>query len=820
MRASIYIALLLSAAPAAGAEVSADGGATPTPTSTPTSDGGIALPDAGPPPPALFSITGSVHNPLYQPVPGALVEALSPDHRLLTQTHSTKTGDFTLPPLPQGSYLVQTSAAGYGPSTLAIDLGPKATPLDVILASATSRYVVQVHEQRVPVPTKTGESVQTVSRDVVQALPGGDTRAVNDVIATQPGFVQDSFGAIHARGNHGDLLYVIDGIPLPPGASGVFASAIPTQLIEDLKLITGGIPAEYGDELAGVVDITTRHGTPQAEGNVQLEYGSYQLLEPSAYYAQDIGRASIFVGGNFQTTQRGLDPPAASPILHDQLLTGSGFTRLDYLLTDHDRLELVASYSQSQFQIPIDPTVLPLSDAPAGATRGPDQYGNPPPPFVPYGANPTESEHDLFVALSYLHTLGSGAGLQISPYVRNSYGDLLCDPAGSLGATADPGSQCADVQRNLLHEGGVANFSWKVGQHQSWKAGLLVDEAQSDVTYSQYTRDDSSPAGGPEPSLTVSGADLTHITLAGAYVQDRMTFGKWTVFPGLRFDLQNASFVGTNLSDSFLAGPSLRLGASYAFTEELVLHAFVGYLWQPPSALDAPVAARVLVPSPAGQVIPVDIKAEKDEYGEIGIADRFWKRLGASLTAWGKISQDQLDDLTVGNTNLVANYNFTNGRAAGLELALDGTAGKIFNGFANVSWELGEGQGIDSALYLFTPAEIADRSWQTLDHVQSWTANAGGDLHDASGKSHVSVLFNYGSGLRTGPSNNLTVPPHATFDLTLRHTFDVPLHPEVAVDVLNMFDEVYAIRIANGFVGSAYGALRQVDLRVTVPFSG
>ncbi|MHB8420460.1 MAG: TonB-dependent receptor [Myxococcales bacterium] len=813
---SLLTAVLLSAT-AAGAEPFADAGATDP---SQRLDGGAPLPDAGPPPPALFSITGAVHNPLYQPIASARVEALAPDGRTLAQGHGGKDGAFSLPPLPVGSYLVRTTAEGYGPSTLAIDLGPKAGPLDVILASATSRYVVQVHEQRVPVPPKTGESVAQVSRETVKTLPGGDTVPLNSVLATQPGFVADSFGAIHARGNHGDLLYVIDGIPLPPGASGVFASAIPTQLVGNLQLITGGIPAEYGEELAGVVDITTRHGTPHPEGNVQLEYGSYQLLEPSGYYAQDIGRASVFVGGNFQTTSRGLDPPAATPVLHDQLLTGSAFTRDDYLLSDHDRIELIANYSQSQFQIPIDPTVLPLSDAPPGATRGPDIYGNPPPPFVPYGANPTESERDLFAALSYQHGFGTGASLQLSPYVRDSYGDLLCDPGGSLGATADPGSQCADIQRELFHEGAVSDLSWKVGEHQSWKAGLLFDEAQSSVDYTQYTRDDGSPAGGPDPALTVTGQDQTRITLAGVYLQDRMTFGKWTIFPGVRFDLQDASFVGTTLPNSFLWGPSARLGVSYSFTEDLVLHAFAGYLWQPPSALDAPVAARVLVPSLAGQTVPVDIKAERDEYTEVGLADRLFRKVTASLTVWGKISQDQLDDLTVGNTNLVANYNFKNGRAAGVEAALDGAPSRWLSGFGNVSWELGQGQGIDSAAYLFTPAQVADQSWQTLDHVQAWTANVGLDLHDPAATSHASVLFNYGSGLRTGLNNDLAVPAHATFDVTLRHRFEVALHPEVAIDVLNVFDEVYAIRIANGFVGSAYGALRQIDLRVTVPFSG
>ena len=195
-------------------------------------------------------------------------------------------------------------------------------------------------------------------------------------------------------------------------------------------------------------------------------------------------------------------------------------------------------------------------------------------------------------------------------------------------------------------------------------------------------------------------------------------------------------------------------------------------------------------------------------------------KLLGSVTAYGRLSQDQLDVLTVGSTNLFEDYNYTRGRAVGAELSLRATPCRYLRGFGNGSWNVAQGQGIDSAGYLFTQAQRTYSGWQILDHVQTWTANAGLDLHDASESSHLAVLFQYGSGLRTGANNNQTVPDHSTWNFTLRHRFDFPLRPEVAVDVLNAFDAVYAIRIANGFVGSAYGALRQVDVRVMVPFGG
>ena len=46
-------------------------------------------------------------------------------------------------------------------------------------------------------------------------------------------------------------------------------------------------------------------------------------------------------------------------------------------------------------------------------------------------------------------------------------------------------------------------------------------------------------------------------------------------------------------------------------------------------------------------------------------------------------------------------------------------------------WQIAQGQGVASERYLFTPQELAFTGWETLDHVQTWTANVGFDVHDA-----------------------------------------------------------------------------------------
>ena len=674
----------------------------------------------------------------------------------------------------------------------------------------------------------TGTSESVLSRQTIASLPGGDTQPLAYVLATQPGFVADTFGfGLHVRGADGGLLYVIDGVPLlaaPLGQWGATMGFIPTKLVEKVRVLTGGFPAEFGSGLGAVIDITTRHalGGPSAEA--QVTYGSYGTTDYALNYAQETGKLSLFAAGNFQNTKRGFDPPSVTPILHDDMTSGNAFVRLDYRLRDTDHIEFITSFNQSRFQIPIDPTLRPLSDAPQGAVRGADAYGNDPPPFVPYDANPIEDERNVFAAVSYRH-VGAGSTLQMAPFFREAYGSLTCDPVRSLGKAADPGSACSDVRRDVLHAGGVADFTWGQGQRHIWKTGLLLDAARSNVNYTAYFRDDAVPVGGADPAQTLTGSDSTNVLIAGAFLQDQILLGKLKILAGARLDIESASFLHSDEPSLFLLGPSIRLGLSYAVTTNLTLHGFAGYLWQPPSTVDAPVAGRILIPSLAGQKLPVDIKAEKDWSAELGLTDRLLHGLTLDLTAWGRIASDQLDRVNVGTTNLVASYNFARGRAAGAEASCKLSGGDNVDGFANLGWQLAQGSGISSERFLFSPEEVADRSWVMLDHVQTWTANFGIDLHDALANTHVSALLNYGSGMRTGADSDKTVPWHVMVDLTIRHRFDIfsgifaHLHPEIAVDVLNLFNQVYAYRIGTGYVGSAYGPLRRVFVRLSVPFS-
>jgi len=119
---------------------------------------------------------------------------------------------------------------------------------------------------------------------------------------------------------------------------------------------------------------------------------------------------------------------------------------------------------------------------------------------------------------------------------------------------------------------------------------------------------------------------------------------------------------------------------------------------------------------------------------------------------------------------------------------------------------------------LFSADALADHSWQSLDHAQTLTANGGATIRD--GRFVITGLVAYGSGLRTGPTNNEHVPGHVRGDVSMNYTFTPRAYPiKVGVDIINVADAHYAYRIGNGFVGSSYGAPRTVFLTLSLPFT-
>ena len=108
-----------------------------------------------------------------------------------------------------------------------------------------------------------GATTYNFSPEALQDIPQGDNAPLNQVLLQAPGVAQDSFGQIHLRGEHANVQYRLNGVELPEGLS-VFGQALESRFARSMSLITGALPAQYGFQTAGVVDIQTKTGTHQS----------------------------------------------------------------------------------------------------------------------------------------------------------------------------------------------------------------------------------------------------------------------------------------------------------------------------------------------------------------------------------------------------------------------------------------------------------------------------------------------------------------------------------------------------------------------------
>ncbi len=187
-------------------------------------------------------------------------------------------GFYSIKPLPPGSYDVSVQYVGYQTSltegvTVSAD---KVTFLDLDLVTASEMLdEIVVKEYKNPLmeadKTSTGK---TVTREEITSLP---TRNVSSIASTTAGVYQaDEGGALNVKGSRSNATdYYVDGIKVRG------SSAVPAQAIEQMTVITGGVPAKYGDATGGIINITTRGPSRTFGGGIEVL--TSQFLDPYGY---------------------------------------------------------------------------------------------------------------------------------------------------------------------------------------------------------------------------------------------------------------------------------------------------------------------------------------------------------------------------------------------------------------------------------------------------------------------------------------------------------------------------------------------------------
>jgi len=181
-------------------------------------------------------------------------------------TMSDFNGNYSIKPIPPGKYDVRTSYVGYADKVIqgVIIRDGRITFLDVEITSKTiTLETAIIVDYKVPLIEKDGNpSGGTATSEEIKKMAA---RSASSVAITVGGvFSQDGeLGSIRGQRSEGTVMY-IDGVRVRG------SSSLPKSALEQVTVITGGLPAMYGDATGGVVSITTKGASRKFGAGIEL----------------------------------------------------------------------------------------------------------------------------------------------------------------------------------------------------------------------------------------------------------------------------------------------------------------------------------------------------------------------------------------------------------------------------------------------------------------------------------------------------------------------------------------------------------------------
>ncbi len=226
---------------------------------------------------ATTEITGRVTSG-GQSLPAVTVTATSSSLQSPRLATTGENGGFFIPFLPPGDYELLFELAGFSDTrrTLTVILGAR-SQLDVELQIDTVREGVTVEASgRSPadVPISTNFTASDIERLPVQR----DLRSI--VLLTPNATVGRSLMISGAPS--WDSLFLVDGVVVNEYQTGQPQRVIFEDAIQEVVVLSGAIPAEYGRFTGGVVSTITRSGGNEFDGSIRdrLTSGGWQARSP------------------------------------------------------------------------------------------------------------------------------------------------------------------------------------------------------------------------------------------------------------------------------------------------------------------------------------------------------------------------------------------------------------------------------------------------------------------------------------------------------------------------------------------------------------
>ncbi len=202
------------------------------------------------------------------PLPGATVKIVGTNRGAITDDQ----GNYLILNMDVGSYDVEASYIGYDPLVVKgvkVSVDTK-TRTDFSLAQTTEGIkteTIEIEAERKGIDVY--QSGRLVGEEQIQ---NSGIQGIRNIASKTAGVVTDERGTtLNIRGGRSDEnLIVVDGVSTTNPVNGLSTAFVPNSLIQELAVLTGGFGAEYGNALSGVINVSTKNGTSNYSGQMEV----------------------------------------------------------------------------------------------------------------------------------------------------------------------------------------------------------------------------------------------------------------------------------------------------------------------------------------------------------------------------------------------------------------------------------------------------------------------------------------------------------------------------------------------------------------------
>src|SRR6266481_1067058 len=640
-----------------------------------------------------------------------------------------------------------------------ITLGQDAPPTSATASPSpagteeTERVVVQSQEMditREAIVPSLGATRYTVGPDRLNSQAEGENAAFNQTMLRFPGVAQDSFGQLHVRGEHANLQYRIDDVLLPESIPG-FGQELQTRFADNISLMTGALPAQFGFRTTGVIDIHTKNGAVFTGNEASIYVGSFDTIRESFERGGVIGKFSYYVTENYLHDGIGVENPtrSSSPI-HDDTDQYKFFGYFSDIIDETSRVTLLVSGNHSDFQIPNTPGLAPAFTVGTRST------------FDSAKLDENQSEDSAYEILTYQKKAGD---FNFQASVFNRYSSILFQP-DNVGDLIFNGV-ASRVDRAILSNGVELDSSYKLNDQHTIRAGLIFTEqhATIDTATLVFPIDANGNQTSTTPIRIVDNHDK-YGYFYGFYLQDEWKpFEQLTINFGGRLDFVNAFADENQLSP--------RINVVYKPFAWTTLHAgYARYFTPPPleAVPESTIAKFTGTTNESAITKDSPVTSERAHYFDAGVTQKIMEGFNVGLDGFYKSSHSTLDEGQFGQALILSSFNYKRGEIYGGEFTTSYDHGP-FSTYGNLGYEWARGTHWSSAQFLFAPDEFAfvKNHWIFLDHDQRFTGSAGASYTWNDWK--ITSDFLYGNGLRHAFVNSRKLPAYETINLSLQRTF-------------------------------------------------